>query len=798
MLSGDHPTGIVLGKEVRIPDWIPAERIAAVRASMERITFTGSSAPIYPSTAESANLIGMGTFRADPDYVGIDGGGYAVVILDTGIDRDHPFFGPDADSDGVADRIVYSYDFADGDNNASPANEDSHGSNVTSIAAGFQSGVYSGIAPGADIIHLKVFPSDGGGASFLDIQAALDWVVDNAATYNIAAVNMSLGFGRFTSPTTASAGIDDELATLAAMDIIVTSASGNAYRNLVGCDTVGVSYPSADPNSLSVGAVWDANVGSGTLAGNDNILGTEDDIVVSSTAADRIIGFSQRDRNLTDIFAPGALINGATWNGGSADMSGTSMASPHIAGVALLAQELAEDNLGRRLTPGQFRDLMRATGVTINDGDDEDNDVDATGLDFKRIDMYALAQAFDAPFVIAQSPADGETIGTTSLDVDVTFLDTVSGVDKTDLVLSGTGAGSATVDSVSYEGGNVYRFVVSGLTEGTVDLTLAPDAGDIDDGAGTDLAPFPWSFTVGPPTAPVVSLSVTTSGEVNLTWLDSQGEDSYDVWDFTGGTAELVGNVTADTLSITATGLTPNDPHTFLVRAKNDFGSTSSQFHVSAVVGVTNPISTTDTTPELTGTIDNADWVFDWTDQVLIDVTVDGATYRATNNGNGTWTLADDVITPALAHGQYDVLATATTKLCDSAIDFTTGELNVDLVAPTVTDKTPDDLATVYSDEIDVDVTFSEPVLGVGVSDLVLSGAGGAGATVGAPTDQGGNVWRFPLSGLTAGTVDLTLAPNAGDITDLAGNNLAQVDWSYTASTTNYKSTPTKDDTYPV
>ena len=115
MLSGHGITGTVLGKEVPIPDWIPAERIPAVRALMERITFTGSSTRLYASTAESANLIGMGSFRADPDYAGVDGGGYAVVVLDTGIDLDHPFFGPDADSNGVADRIVYQYDFAKGD-----------------------------------------------------------------------------------------------------------------------------------------------------------------------------------------------------------------------------------------------------------------------------------------------------------------------------------------------------------------------------------------------------------------------------------------------------------------------------------------------------------------------------------------------------------------------------------------------------------------------------------------------------------------------------------------------------------
>ena len=42
----------------------------------------------------------------------MDGSGQSIVILDTGIDLDHPFFGPDLDGDGVSDRIVYHYDFA--------------------------------------------------------------------------------------------------------------------------------------------------------------------------------------------------------------------------------------------------------------------------------------------------------------------------------------------------------------------------------------------------------------------------------------------------------------------------------------------------------------------------------------------------------------------------------------------------------------------------------------------------------------------------------------------------------------
>ena len=398
------------------------------------------------------------------------------------------------------------------------------------------------------------------------------------------------------------------------------------------------------------------------------------------------------------------------------------------------------------------------------------------GVDM-RVSTYAawIDSVVDAPTVIAQSPVAGEVIGTTSVDVDVTFLDTVSGVDVTDLVVSGSGGGSATVNSVSSLGGNVYRFDVSGLTEGTVDLILAPDAGDIDDGAGTDLAPLPWSFTVGPPTVPDVTLSVTAPGVVSFSWPDSQGETGYEIFDWGSGSKVSVATLSANSTGTTLSNLTPGVAYDFSVEASNTFGTVASARHVTPVVGINEPIFTTDSTPELTGTVDNAAWD--------VRVTVNNVTYRATNNGDGTWTLADNDIGPALVDGVYNVVTTATTTLCDSAVDFTIDELTVDTVAPTVSTKTPADLATVYSSSIVVDVTFSEAVSDVIPSDLILSGTGAAAATVDGVAQVGqSNTWQFSISDLAAGTVNLSLAPVAGDITDLAGNNLANVTWSYTAS----------------
>src|SRR5262249_14274099 len=144
---------------------------------------------------------------------GIDGRGLSVVVIDTGIDLNHSFFGPDTDHNGIADRIVYSYDFS-GSNDPDASDLVGHGSNVASII-GSQDPTYTGMAPGVNIIALKVFPDSGAGASTSDIAEALNWVVANRAAYNIVAVNMSLGYGDNNNSPVASP-FAGQFATLAA------------------------------------------------------------------------------------------------------------------------------------------------------------------------------------------------------------------------------------------------------------------------------------------------------------------------------------------------------------------------------------------------------------------------------------------------------------------------------------------------------------------------------------------------------------------------------------------------------
>jgi hypothetical protein len=320
---------------------------------------------------QALSLISLDQLWQDSRFLDIKGKNYSTVIIDTGIDLNHSFFGPDANNDGIADKIIYQYDFADNDNNASDKNN--HGSHVASIV--------SSVAPDANLIVLKVF-KDSGSGSFADLEKALQWVNTNASTYNIASVNLSLGDSQNWVTQTSRYGIGDELASIANQNVLISAAAGNSFYQFNS--TQGLAYPAIDPNVVAVGAVWSGNFG-----GSKSFSGGAIDY---TTSADQIASFSQRDDLFSEVFAPEILITGANATGGTISMGGTSQAAPFLTGLATLAQEIAQDVLGRWLSVSEFRYLLDTTSNLIVDGDNENDNVVNTGLTFPRINALKLAE----------------------------------------------------------------------------------------------------------------------------------------------------------------------------------------------------------------------------------------------------------------------------------------------------------------------------------------------------------------------------------------------------------------------
>ena len=136
--------------------------------------------------------------------------------------------------------------------------------------------------------------------------------------------------------------------------------------------------------------------------------------------------------------------------------------------------------------------------------------------------------------------------------------------------------------------------------------------------------------------------------------------------------------------------------------AGNTSGSVSDTVDAVAPVVAINDLTTNDTTPALTGTVDDAN--------AVVVVTIDGNDYTATNNGNGTWTLADDAVA-TLAEGSYTATVTATDP--DGNVSTNTGTVVVDTTAPTVAindlatnDTTPELTGTVNDPNAIVVVTI--------------------------------------------------------------------------------------------
>jgi len=283
-------------------------------------------------------------------------------------------------------QVIGGYDFVNNDND--PMDDNGHGTHVSGIVAS-QNPTYKGVAPGANIVANKVLDSSGSGW-FSNVAAGVDWCIDNKDKYNIHTISMSLGDGgEYNNPSTQCDPYTVAIAINTAFDqgIFVSVASGNeAHLN-------GISYPACASNATSVGAVYDANVGS------QNWQPTCRD---GTTYADKIVCFTNRDEIL-DLLAPGCKITSLSLGGGTATYCGTSMSAPMVAGVASLML-----NANNTLTPSQIRNVLKNTGKGIYDS--------KTGLTFPRINASAAVNSVAPPVEFISITLYGYPIDFGSLD----------------------------------------------------------------------------------------------------------------------------------------------------------------------------------------------------------------------------------------------------------------------------------------------------------------------------------------------------------------------------------------------
>lgn len=148
---------------------------------------------------------------------------------------------------------------------------------------------------------------------------------------------------------------------------------------------------------------------------------------------------------------------------------------------------------------------------------------------------------------------------------------------------------------------------------------------------------------------------------------------------------------------------------------------------VAPVVTV-NTLTTADNRPQLTGTVSDI--------TATVSINVNALNFAATNNGNGTWTLADNAITPALADNTYNVTATATDTLGNSATDGTTNELRVLTAAPVIT------ITSITTND-------TTPALSGTVNDTSASVSIQVNGLTFPATNNGNNTWTLANNAIT-------------------------------------------------
>lgn len=254
---------------------------------------------VTPSLKNSVPRINASALYAK----GATGKGYSVAVVDTGVDASHSFLGG-----RVVAEACFTY------NRSCPNSENQmigsgaakpvhwHGTHVAGIIAG-KDNFSNGVAYGADIVAVNIFEKNGS-AYEESLLSGLHYVYSVKDKFNIAAVNLSLGTFKIWTTTcdTVSPELTRIIQDLAAANVAVVAAAGNSFSH-------GMANPACISGVVSVAASYSTN--------------------------DKITEFSNISQHTT-FAAPGYQISSSSSEGGFRTASGTSMATPHVAGALVL------------------------------------------------------------------------------------------------------------------------------------------------------------------------------------------------------------------------------------------------------------------------------------------------------------------------------------------------------------------------------------------------------------------------------------------------------------------------------
>ncbi len=414
------------------------------------------------------------------DTLGTRGEGASVAVLDTGVDPDHPDV--DLDPENFAE-----FDDDGEEVDSEPRDSAYHGTHVSAtVAGGDASGTAVGVAPDATLLHGLVI--SGGSGTFAAIIGGMQWAVENDAD----AINMSLGatgyYGEMIEP----------VRNAERAGTVVVSSSGNS-----GLGTSG--SPANVYDSVAVGATDEAEAVADFSSGET--ITTED-------AWGHLAPEEWPDSYVVpDVSGPGANVLSAVpedsnppvpvIDGQWAELSGTSMASPHVAGVMALMVAAA----GGDLDPERAKTALSTTTYKPEGEPDEPDVRYGEGI----VDALDAAGRFGADSGVTGTvtDADGEPIAGATVELDGFPVETDADGAYTLRALAGTY--EVTVDAFGYASQTVTVDVGDGFV--TREFTLG------DELAATVVADQPEgvaageSFDVDLRVAHVDSLTVSAAGD---------------------------------------------------------------------------------------------------------------------------------------------------------------------------------------------------------------------------------------------------------------------------------------------
>jgi subtilisin family serine protease len=364
---------------------------------------------------------------------GLTGRGQTIAVIDSGIAYDHVALGGGF---GTSFRVVGGWDFT-AENDANPYDDGPSGSHGTHVAGiiGSSDATQRGVAPGVDLVALRVFDDNGNGY-FSWVENALKWVVANRNSFAnpITAVNLSVGVSTWNDVTPPIwANLEDELQQLEQAGIFIAVSAGNSYTSF---NAPGLSYPACSPYVVPV-------------------MSTDDSGLLSY--------YSQRHSRAVAVPGRGIVSTVPDYKGnnnGVADdfgaKSGTSMAAPYMAGASALIREAMQFAGQTNVTQDDIYAVVQSTADSFFDA--------ATNANYKRLNLW---RAIDS---LMPDDDFGSTLGAAHA------LGTLGGSNPLSVVGHIATLTDADVFSFTASAAGTASFAAAGLTHGLASSWTAYDA----------------------------------------------------------------------------------------------------------------------------------------------------------------------------------------------------------------------------------------------------------------------------------------------------------------------------------